>query len=440
MTRPDHPYGALFASLLGGALATAACTRGDGAEASSATTSTTSTAAGQSAGSGGAGSGGAGSGGAGSGGAGGGVASTLDELLAALRADRDGALLAQSRASGWPAPVEGGYLVVSTDPALAQVAGDHDGWTGVALTKDEGFAWAVVPLEPGDGYKLKSAATFSADPWSRAYRYDDNGELSLVAAEGAARFDRHFAIAHGTLPPRTVRVRVPKEPATHLLYLADGQNLFDPAAPWGGWRLDESAPGDMMLVGIDNTAARMDEYTHVADDLGSGAVGGLADAYADLVEEAVRPLVLLHYGEPSKLGVMGSSLGGLVSLHLADRAPASYHFAASLSGTLGWGSIGAGVHEETIIERLAAHGHQSFAVYLDSGGSGTCADTDADGIDDDGDDSDNYCVTKQLEAALAFAGYTYDQDFSHWHEPGAEHNEAAWAARVFRPLAMFAGL
>ena len=103
-------------------------------------------------------------------------------------------------------------------------------------------------------------------------------------------------------------------------------------------------------------------------------------------------------------------------------------------------SIGAGVHEETIIERLAAHGHQSFAVYLDSGGSGTCADTDADGIDDDGDDSDNYCVTKQLEAALAFAGYTYDQDFSHWHEPGAEHNEAAWAARVFRPLAMFAGL
>ncbi|MSP26492.1 MAG: hypothetical protein EXR75_15355 [Myxococcales bacterium] len=378
-----------------------------------------------------------------SGGSGGGDDGTasLSSLLAALRADRDATLLAESRASGWPVPVEGGLLVVSSDPSLHQVAGDHDGWAGTLLTVDREFSWGVVAMKPGQRYKFTDgAATFKADPWSRAYDYDDNGELSVIRAAGSARLERHFAVSYGKLAPRQVRVKVPKAPATHVLYLHDGQNLFDPSAPWGGWKLAAAAPDAMLLVGIDNTPARMDEYTHVPDNLGQGALGGRADEYADLLELAVRPLVANTYGEPAKVGVMGSSLGGLVSLFIADRAPADYRFAASLSGTLGWGSIGAGIHAETMLERLSAHGHQAFAVYLDSGGGGTCADLDLDGLADDGDSSDNYCETKQLEGALTLAGYQYELDFSHWHEPGAPHNEAAWAARAFRPLKMFAGL
>jgi hypothetical protein len=95
---------------------------------------------------------------------------------------------------------------------------------------------------------------------------------------------------------------------------------------------------------------------------------------------------------------------------------------------------------ETMIERYEAEGVQPFVVFLDSGGNGPCADTDGDGIFDDGDGTDNYCETVQMRDTLAGVGYTFDVDLHHWHEPGAQHNEAAWAARVFRPLDIFAGL
>ncbi|RLB62178.1 MAG: hypothetical protein DRI90_09685, partial [Deltaproteobacteria bacterium] len=64
-----------------------------------------------------------------------------------------------------------------------------------------------------------------------------------------------------------------------------------------------------------------------------------------------------------------------------------------------------------------------------------------DGIEDDAPDgSDNYCENKQLEGVLLSNGYVQGVDLWHWVEPGAPHNEAAWAARVWRPLGAFAGL
>jgi hypothetical protein len=394
-------------------------------------------------GSGGATSTAVGSGGAGAGGAsgsGGGV-SALDDLLARLRADRDGTLLAESRVHGWPVLVDEGRVVVSTDPAMNEVAGDFDAWAGTPLAADQGFAWAVVPDTDGAKYKLKSGATFTSDPWSRSYDYDQYGEISVVHATGK-RFDRFFEITAAStgLEPRTVRVLVPAEPPTHVLYVHDGQNLFDPDAPWGGWDLASAAPAAMMIVGIDNTAARMDEYTQVADEISGQTVGGLGDQYADLVEDAVRPLVADVYGEPPIVGVMGSSLGGLISLHEGYRYPDRYDFVASMSGTLGWGSIGPVHTGETMIERYDAAGVLPFVVYLDSGGDGPCADSDGDGIQDDGAGTDNYCETIQMRDTMAADGWVFDQNLFHWHEPGATHDEAAWAARVYHPLEIFAAL
>jgi pimeloyl-ACP methyl ester carboxylesterase len=78
---------------------------------------------------------------------------------------------------------------------------------------------------------------------------------------------------------------------------------------------------------------------------------------------------------------MGSSLGGLISLVIADRFPDRYDMAISMSGTVGWGSIT--LQNETILERYMAAGKRDFAIYVDSGGDGTCGDADMDGIDDD---------------------------------------------------------
>jgi hypothetical protein len=365
--------------------------------------------------------------------------SGLEQVLLALTEDPDSALLDVSRTTGWPAPVDGGWLFVTTEAGAWSVAGDFEGWSGLPMTEEEGYSWLVADVPDPSGYKFTDGTDWVADPWSRQYTYDDFGEMSLLNAEDA-HLERLFAVSDGTLAARTVRAWVPAEPATHVLYVHDGQNLFDPGASWGGWHLQDSVPAAMLVVGIDNTAARMDEYTHVPDSLDGELYGGQGDAYAAFIEGTVRPLADATWGEPATAGVMGSSLGGLISFHIADRAPGAYAFAASLSGTMGWGSIGA--DNETMIARYAAAGHRGTALYLDSGGYGTtCADADGDGThDDDPDAADNYCETVQLRDVLEAGGYTFDVDLFHWWESGAEHNEAAWADRVWRPMEIFAGL
>ena len=56
---------------------------------------------------------------------------------------------------------------------------------------------------------------------------------------------------------------------------------------------------------------------------------------------------------------------------------------------------------------------------------------------EDENERDNYCATRAFADALAAMGYEYQKDLYHWHEPGALHNEAAWAARVDKSLRIF---
>lgn len=384
---------------------------------------------------------------AGTGGGDGGSAVGADEqrfqdLLAGLL-EPEAALGEIARSGGFPIETAAGPLFARLDDGGGpySLAGDFNAWSPEPMTAQAGVYWRVraVPSPDGARYKfVDGGGTFHADPLARRYDWDDNGEISLVRASAPHR-ERFPGVAGQGRPARTVRVWVPGSAPTHHLYAHDGQNLFEPDAPFGGWRLHQSAGKQTLIVAIDNTGAgRMDEYTHVPDDIGSGPVGGHADAYADFVELTVRPLVEQRYGAPTRTGVMGSSLGGLVSVHLMLRHPGRYDFVAALSGTFGWGSIGP--HSSTLIERLVALGKQPSALYLDSGGGpgSGCVDSDGDGIlDDSADAKDNYCETLQLYDVAAGTGYQPESDLFHWHEPGAPHNEAAWAARAFRPLGLF---
>lgn len=386
-------------------------------------------------------SGGSGGASSGSGGAGGGTGDTCMSVVDALRGDLQGTLGAKAAESGWPLQVDNGntFVFVSVDPSLSLLAGDFNAWTGAAMTKESGFSWMCAPAKAGDGYKFTNNTDWVADPWSRSYNYDQFGEISLIQPT-KSHLDRHFDVKDANVVPRTVRVWVPEGGYSRVLYVHDGQNLFDPDAFFGGWKLQESAPAGMLLVGIDNTPDRMDEYTHVVDMIQGMNLGGKGDAYAAFVQSTVRPLIQKTYGETGPIGTMGSSLGGLISFHIAYQYPGEYAFAASLSGTMGWGSIS--LNNETMIERYAKKGHQSTYLYLDSGGGATnCVDADMDGIlDDDPTAEDNYCENIQLRDTLESVGYTLGTDLAHWWETGAPHNEAAWAARVFRPLDIFAGL
>ena len=117
-----------------------------------------------------------------------------------------------------------------------------------------------------------------------------------------------------------------------VLYMHDGQNLFDPAeAAFGvAWHADGAAARlihsdripPLILVGIANTPARMDEYTIYPD--AREKAGGRGDLYARFVLEEVKPFIDANYRtKPDRehTAVVGSSLGGLVSLTMAQGVP-----------------------------------------------------------------------------------------------------------------------
>lgn len=323
------------------------------------------------------------------------------------------------------------------------LVGDHNGWVDAPMATTGPLWWAEVEIPAPDGslYKFHEAAddVYVADPLGRRYGFDDNGRFSLVRAS-ASHLERWFAIAGEGQAPRDLQIYVPTGGVfTHALYTHDGQNLFDPEAFWGGWALQEVVPPNMLVIGVDNTPARFDEYTPVPDIIDVDEIGGQGEAYADFIDGVVRPRMEAAYGPAAVVGTMGSSLGGLISLVIADRFPQRYDMAISLSGTVGWGSIT--LNNQTIIERYAAAGKRDFAVYLDSGGDGTCGDADMDGIDDDDPNaSDNYCENAQLRGVLTDLGWVEGADLWYVWDPGAPHNEAAWGARVDVPLAAFASL
>jgi hypothetical protein len=346
---------------------------------------------------------------------------------------------------GFPvATASGGFLFACLcGPGAWALAGDHNGWAPTPMSQAGPLWWTEVEIAAPDGslYKFHEPGTMQwiADPHGRRHGYDDFGRYSLVRAS-AAHLERWYAIDGGDLglEPRDLEVLVPQGGAfSHALYVHDGQNLFNPEAIWGGWRLMESAPPGMLIVGIANTPARMHEYTPVPDVINGQTVGGDGAKYATLVDAVIRPRMEAAYGPAAVVGTMGSSLGGLISLVIADMFPQRYDMAISLSGTVGWGSIEA--DNETILERYEAAGKRGFAIYIDSGGEGTCVDADGDGIEDDAPDSfDNYCENAQFYAILQQLGYAPESEVFYVHAPGAMHNELEWAKRVGVPLQIFA--
>jgi alpha-amylase len=135
--------------------------------------------------------------------------------------------------------------------------------------------------------------------------------------------------------PRRIWIYLPPGYATSqrrypVLYMHDGQNLFDAATSFAGeWGVDETldslhALGDegSIVVGIDNGGRRRtDEYSPWPRPSYGGGEG---DAYVDFLVKTLKPYVDRHYRtrpDRAHTGILGSSLGGLISLHAALRYP-----------------------------------------------------------------------------------------------------------------------
>lgn len=125
-----------------------------------------------------------------------------------------------------------------------------------------------------------------------------------------------------------------------VLYLLDGQNMFDKSASYAGeWQVDESlnalhAKGDsgIIVVGIDNAGVkRIDEYSPWVHPQ---AGGGEGEAFIDFIVETLKPYIDQQYRTRSdrmNTGILGSSVGGLISFYAGLAHPETFGKVATFS-------------------------------------------------------------------------------------------------------------
>jgi predicted alpha/beta superfamily hydrolase len=217
-----------------------------------------------------------------------------------------------------------------------------------------------------------------------------------------------------------------------VLYLHDGQNLFDSATAFQGqeWRARETADeliisGEiepLILVGIYNTGPnRIDEYT--ATRATSGRHGGLAHLYSAMIVDELKPFIDGEYRTlegPENTGMGGSSLGGLATLYIGLGHPEIFGKLAVLSPSVWWnrGSILRMIRDAEIPQPRPA-------IWLDIG---TAEGKYPGRIVRD---------ARLLRDLLVRKGWQPGFDLAYVEDPGAFHSESAWGARlphVFRFL------
>ena len=214
-----------------------------------------------------------------------------------------------------------------------------------------------------------------------------------------------------------------------VLYLQDGQNLFDPRTsfvPGQTWQVREQADeairaGEvepLVIVGIANTGdRRLAEYTHERDWQRGG---GEAAQYGLTLTREILPWIATRYRvrtDRESTGLGGSSLGGLVSLYLGLRYATWFGKLAILSPSVWW-------NHKSILGYVNEHAPGIWdrpRVWLDVGdkeGKRTVHDAES--------------LFRSLKANHWRAAETLHFEKVH----GGTHDEASWARRV-KPMLRF---
>ncbi len=271
----------------------------------------------------------------------------------------------------------------------------------------------------------------------------------------------HFPSSH--VAPRHVDVWLPAgySPARrhHVVYMHDGQMLFDARTTWNGqaWKVDQALSRlmqagrvpDTIVVGIwNNGPQRYAEYypgKFLAgapepvrrEYLEKAANGRLqSDAYLRFLVDELKPAIDARYATlpgPEGTFVMGSSMGGLISLYALCEYPQVFGGAAALSAhwvgrPTAWGleRVRNGALPLAALDYLARQ-------LPPAGRHRLWVDRGTDALDS------LYAPALGLWAELLRdRGYTAADAAVRVFE-GTGHNEADWAARLDEPLAFLLG-
>jgi predicted alpha/beta superfamily hydrolase len=211
-----------------------------------------------------------------------------------------------------------------------------------------------------------------------------------------------------------------------VLYLNDGQNVFDAATSFSGveWGVDETAERlikanliePLIIVAVANTGEeRVHEYAPTRGVIDAKAKRkkrskGLTRQYGHFLMHELKPFVDGRYrtkpgGEFTALG--GSSLGGLVTLAIGISNPNAFRRLMVMSPSSWW--------DDFAIYRLVDSIEQKppLKIWLDTGTA-----------------EPGWEQARELLNRLVKKGWQLQKDLQYMEVRAADHSEAAWAARV----------
>jgi predicted alpha/beta superfamily hydrolase len=211
-----------------------------------------------------------------------------------------------------------------------------------------------------------------------------------------------------------------------VLYLQDGQNVFDAATSFSGveWGVDEAAERlikenliePLIVVAVANTGEqRIDEYAPTRGVIDAKAKRkkrskGLARKYGHFLMDELKPYIDRKYRtNPGAefTGLGGSSLGGLVTFAIGILYPQVFGRLMVMSPSIWWDNFA--------IYRLVDSIQQKppLKVWLDIGTA-----------------EPGWEQARELVNRLLEKGWKLQKDLQYMEAQGADHSEAAWAARV----------
>ena len=385
---------------------------------------------------------------------------TVNDLRGHQDAARVGAISVALGKISFGIPGAENPRIATAPPATLSVA------AGTALTltvQAEGtgpleFQW----LHDGEQIAGATAATYTVPQVSAAYAGQYRvlahnlagttaSSATTVNVSDAGRLVKHSAFPSKFVSAREIDVWLPpgydaaQAERYPVIYMHDGQNLFDPATSYGGssWEVDRAVcrliragktPG-AIIVGVWNSGlGRFPEYMPQKAITGATvtyhpgmppqpSASLCSDRYLKFLVEEVKPFIDRTYRtqpDRTRTFVMGSSMGGLISAYALAEYPGVFGGAGCVSTHLPAG-------DGAVIDYLAQHLPKPGAhkLYFDYG-TGTL-------------DALYEPYQLKLDAVMRAAGYTEGRDWITKKFPGEEHSEKSWRKRVEIPLEFLLG-
>lgn len=314
--------------------------------------------------------------------------------------------------------VRGSKAPLSWTTGVPMVKESDDTWRLSLPTLAEDLEWKPLlddmTWSKGPNYRARVSETVEVFP--RFFR--DNGEWSRRWPTFSSTILNNTRGVYVYLPPTYLENPSARMP---VVYMHDGQNLFDPNAAFGGvtWRVPETMDAaandgrfrEAIVIGPENAgSARIDEYTPTSTAMYGGGKG---DLYLRMLVEELKPRVdseLRTLTGREDTVVLGSSLGGLISAYAGVKKASTFGVVGAFSPSTWW-------DDRFLLGSVAGSTTpRPIRVYVDSG--------------DSGNSMDDVTNTEQLAAAYRTLGYVDGTTLRYVVEPGGTHTESAWARRL----------